>query len=63
LKVLKKDHDVKIRFPMDVELKEQCTIIANKHENLQRIYCMMDGLKLRFKFCAKLTTQEKYYNR
>jgi hypothetical protein len=54
--------EAKVRMPDDAKIAEYQIIISHRHPSLKDVYCVADGLKLRFESCYGLNEQSMYYN-
>jgi DDE superfamily endonuclease len=61
-KALKDHPDCVVKFPSDQEIKKLTRVVQRRHNALDNVYCVADGLKLHFQSCKDLTEQSMYYN-
>lgn len=62
IKALLKNVEAKVCFPDDEKITFYKGAIKARHNSLDDVYCVADGLKLPFESCASLTEQSMYYN-
>lgn len=59
---LERNPKARVKLPTDEQIDEYKLAVANRHPSLKNVYCVADGLKIRFESCSGLSKQGMYYN-